>query len=191
MQRGCVRSIEGEYGRYKQLAEAAMAQLTIDQLGSSSGGDNSIVTLVWHISGNLQSRFTDFLSSDGEKLWRQRDEEFESRLVGRSALLEKWNEGWTVLLAALASLNDEDLTRLVTIRNVSLSVQEALHRSLAHTSYHVGQIVLLGRQAKKDEWQFLSIPPGGSESYNRDPRLEKAANPAVVPGHAAPSDDSS
>lgn len=172
--RDVVHSIEGEYRRYRKLAEDAMAQLDEPALcRDAPGGGNSIAALVWHLSGNLASRFTDFLSSDGEKPWRKRDEEFEARLVSREELLAKWGRGWEVLVATLATLSDADLSRSVAIRGTPLRVDEALHRSLAHTAYHVGQIVLLAKSAQGARWKYLSIPPGMSEQYNRAPTKEK------------------
>jgi uncharacterized damage-inducible protein DinB len=173
--REIISSIEAEYSRYKILGEGAIRQTREDEL--SRAGDNngnSIAVLVWHISGNLKSRFTDFLNSDGEKPWRNRDAEFESRTgVTASELFERWNEGWTALLNALDSLSDDDLSRTVTIRGVDFRVHEALHRLLAHTSYHVGQIVYLAKSFRGSEWKTLSIPPGKSEEYNRNPTREK------------------
>src|SRR5687768_2685262 len=137
-----VESIRGEYLRYKNLAEAAIRQAPDDQLSTLASADsNSIAAICWHVSGNLKSRFTEFLTADGEKPWRDREEEFAARQVERAELLARWNDGWTVLLAALSELTDEALSREVTIRGQKVLVIEALHRSLAHTSYHVGQIV--------------------------------------------------
>jgi hypothetical protein len=127
------------------------------------------------MSGNLRSRFTDFLVSDGEKPWRHRDEEFEERTVSRDALLAKWDEGWQALFAALSGLRDDQLSSTVTIRSQPLKVHEALHRSLAHAAYHVGQIVYLGKMFQGTEWKYLSIPPGGSVAYNQAPGSEKPA----------------
>jgi uncharacterized damage-inducible protein DinB len=161
--RQVVSSIEAEYRRYKLLAEAAIHQLDDEQLGESGGADlNSIATLTWHVSGNLKSRFTDFLTADGEKPWRDREAEFRPRRVKQAALLEQWEEGWGVLFATLHDLTDSDLARSVTIRGYPLSVAEALHRSLAHISYHVGQIVFIAKAMCGREWENLSIPPGQS-----------------------------
>jgi Protein of unknown function (DUF1572) len=160
-------SIESEFRRYKQLAEGAIAQLDEGDFSRPAGAGNSVAILVWHVSGNLKSRFTDFLTSDGEKPWRARDEEFVSRSVTRAQLLDKWEEGWTVLFSALGTLNGEDLTRTVTIRNQPLAVHEALERSLSHASYHVGQIVYIAKSLRGDRWKYLSIPPGKSEEVNK------------------------
>ncbi len=177
--RQILASIEGEYRRYRVLGEKAIAQLTDEQLTQTSGpGTNSVTTLVWHISGNLESRFTDFLKSDGEKPWRDRDAEFQPRAAPRAELTAKWEKGWTVLFRSLAELQDEQLQSLVTIRGVPLLIHEALHRSLAHTSYHVGQIVFLAKTLRGGGWRYLSIPPGKSAAYNENPIAEKPPGPA-------------
>jgi hypothetical protein len=163
-----VASVEHELRRYKTLAENAMAQVDEAALNRVSAGfNNSIAILVWHISGNLKSRFLDFLNSDGEKPWRARDEEFVARQVSRAELLEKWDEGWRVALDAVGGLSDPDLDRTVTIRQEPLRVHQALHRALAHVAYHVGQIVYVAKASSGDAWKFLSIPPGMSEEYNK------------------------
>ena len=162
-----LNSIESEYRRYKGLGEGAIAQLDDADFSKPAGGGNSIAILVWHISGNLKSRFTDFVTSDGEKPWRARDEEFVDRSVTRAQLLEKWEEGWRVLFAALATLQPDDLERTVTIRSQAMAVHDALHRSLAHVSYHVGQIVYIAKALRGDTWKYMSIPPGKSEEFNR------------------------
>jgi uncharacterized damage-inducible protein DinB len=169
-----IQSIRAEYLRYKNLGEKATAQLDGAALSATpQGGGNSIATICWHLSGNFRSRFTDFLTSDGEKPWRKRDEEFEPRAVSRDELLEKWEQGWRVLLEALDGLTDADLERTVTIRNQPFSVTEALLRSLAHASYHVGQIVYAAKMARGDQWEYLSIPPGQSDQYNQNPILDR------------------
>ena len=169
-----IESIRAEYLRYKSLGEKTIAQLDGAALSAPpAGGGNSIATICWHVSGNFRSRFTDFLTSDGEKPWRKREEEFEARAVTRDELLDKWNEGWSVLLSTLDSLTDADLDRTVTIRNQGLSVCEALLRSLAHASYHVGQIVYAAKAALGPEWRYLSIPPGESDRYNLQPTLDR------------------
>jgi hypothetical protein len=177
--REIVGSIEAEYRRYKALGDRAIEQLGHEQLSQVMGsGGNSVATLVWHISGNLVSRFTDFLQSDGEKSWRDRDAEFRPCAVPRAELHEKWEKGWMVLFRSLAELDDERLHAVVKIRGAALSVHEALHRSLAHTSYHVGQIVFVAKALRGGEWRHLSIPPGGSAAYNANPVGEKPPEPA-------------
>lgn len=171
-----IKSIEAEYLRYKALAESALAQVPEDALAQTGPADgNSLAVICWHLSGNLKSRFTDFLTSDGEKPWRNREEEFVARSVSRAELMEKWSEGWQALLGALQELTDADLANTVLIRGQPLLVHEALHRSLAHASYHVGQIVYLAHALCGATWRYLSIPPGGSAAYNANPLFEKAA----------------
>lgn len=171
-----VQSIRAEYVRYKALGEAAFAQLGDHQLAwTAADNANSIATIVWHVSGNLASRFTDLLTTDGEKPTRNRDEEFARRSVTQAELVEKWEQGWRVLFGTLDALTDADLTRSVTIRSQSMLVHEALHRSLAHTSYHVGQILFIAKAQSGPAWRYLSIPPGQSAAYNADPRSERPA----------------
>ena len=171
---GIVASIRSEFLRYRDLGDKAIAQLDDAALtAAAAGGGNSIATICWHMSGNFRSRFTEFLTSDGEKPWRKRDEEFEPRSVTRAELRQKWDAGWNVLLGALDTLTDDDLGRTVTIRGQGLSVQDALLRSLAHASYHVGQIVYAAKAAQGSAWKYLSIPPGESEKYNQAPVLDK------------------
>jgi len=168
--RTVIESIEAEYRRYKKLGEGAIAQLTPAQLCQvPTRSENSVAMIVWHMSGNFKSRFTDFLTSDGEKPDRNRESEFAPRNVSGEELMRKWNEGWEVLFGALSGLDDGDLARSVTIRGLSLTVLAALHRSLAHASYHVGQIVFLGKMLRGPDWRFLTIPPGLSEQVNRNP----------------------
>ena len=162
-----VEAIADEFTRYKALGEAAIAQLDDDELGLiGSDGGNSIVSIVWHLAGNLESRFTDFRTSDGEKPWRDRDDEFVLRSVTKSALLEKWERGWRALLAAIGELSDADLLQTVTIRRQQLRIDQALQRSLAHSAYHIGQIVFLAKQIRSGGWLCLSIPLGGSAAHN-------------------------
>jgi hypothetical protein len=160
-----IDSIRAEYLRYKALAEGAIDQLGDGELSAPGpNGGNSIAVICWHISGNLKSRFTEFLTSDGEKPWRSRDEEFKARSVTRPTLLAKWAEGWNVLLGALDGLSDEQLELTVTIRGQPLRVHQALHRSLAHISYHVGQIVYIAKAMRGKDWRYLSIAPGKSDA---------------------------
>jgi uncharacterized protein DUF1572 len=177
MKNDIVKSVEAEYRRYKATAEGAFEQVADDKLSKAgAGGGNSLAILCWHISGNLKSRFTDFLSSDGEKPWRQREEEFADRSVSPSEFMAKWEEGWSVLFATLDSIGDDQLSDEIHIRGQAMRVHEALHRSLSHTSYHVGQIVYIAHAFAGDEWRYLSIPPGGTAAYNAAPTMEKALN---------------
>lgn len=167
--------IEAEFERYKLIGERAMRQLRPEQLNVRTGQGNSIAIIVWHVAGNLESKFTDLLTTDGEKPWRDRDSEFEERDVTPAEVTDKWERGWGVLFGELAALTDDDLAVPITIRGVPFRVDEALLRSLAHLAYHVGQIVLLARSFRGDDWEYLSIPPGQSEAYNRNPVLEKSS----------------
>jgi uncharacterized damage-inducible protein DinB len=174
-----VQSIRAEYLRYKALAEAAIRQLSDAELSTPGpSGGNSIAIVCWHLSGNLRSRFTDFLTSDGEKPWRKREEEFAARTVSREELLAKWEQGWEAVLGTLDNLTDEQLGQTVTIRGQGLRVHEALHRSVALAAYHVGQIVYLAKSIRGSQWSYLSIPPGGSDAYNKDAKFERAASHA-------------
>ncbi|HEY2380076.1 MAG TPA: DUF1572 family protein [Terriglobia bacterium] len=173
--RQIVSSLEGEWRRYKALGEGAFRQLRDDEFGKSGPGDNnSMAVMVWHIAGNLKSRFTDFLTADGEKSWRKRDTEFEPRVgITRAEVLSRWNDGWAVLFSALEPLQDEDLFRTVSIRGEQFTVVDALQRLVAHTSYHVGQIVYLAKSFRGTSWDSLSIPLGKSEEYNRNPASQR------------------
>jgi Protein of unknown function (DUF1572) len=160
--REILTSIEHEYRRYKKLGERAFEQAKDDELTVIPTPEgNSMAMLAWHLSGNFKSRFTDFLTSDGEKPWRDRESEFEARTVSRADLLARWEEGWSILFQALSGLSDDALGQRVTIRGEESSVLQALHRSLAHASYHVGQVVYLAKSFRGGAWRSLSIPRGG------------------------------
>jgi hypothetical protein len=153
---------------YKNLAERAMAQVTDEQLLAVLDDEmNSIAIIVKHMAGNMRSRWTDFLTSDGEKPDRYRDTEFVDPPPGREALLEMWGEGWRRVLGTLESLSEQDVQRTVTIRGEAHSVMQAIHRQIAHYAYHCGQIVLLAKHFKANEWQSLSVPRGQSTKFNR------------------------
>jgi hypothetical protein len=169
-----LRSIVAEFRRYKALGEGAMKQLSEAELHRPApGGGNSVTAIAWHVAGNFNSRFADFLTSDGEKPDRDRESEFEKRAPSRNDLMSHWERGWRTLFDALADLKVEDLGGTVTIRGVTHTVPEALHRSLAHTSYHVGQMLYAGKAMKGADWLYLTIPPGESEVYNQNPTKEK------------------
>lgn len=164
----------GEYRRYKLTAEKALAQVSDDDLNRVPVHDgNSMAMLVRHLTGNLLSRFTDFLTTDGEKPWRNRDEEFEERTYTRGEVDDMWVRAWDVMDKTLEELAEDDLTRTVRIRDQELTVHAALARSLAHLSYHVGQMILLARMARGGAWEWISVPKGGSEAYNRNPTKER------------------
>jgi hypothetical protein len=173
---GVIASLLDEYRRYKALTEAAIGQVRDEQLTElGPAGGNSIDMLIRHLAGNLQSRFTDFRTSDGEKPWRKRDDEFEHVSLSRAALMEQWERAWAVVLGEVEKLTDADLGETVTVRRQPLRIDEALHRSLAHTAYHVGQIVYLAKEMSGEGWRTLSIPKGKSEEYNRQATAETAA----------------
>jgi uncharacterized damage-inducible protein DinB len=157
-----IDSFQTELSRYRAIGEKALAQVPDEALDAvPAPGGNSLATLVRHLSGNMKSRFTDFLTTDGEKPWRERDREFEQWHPSREELDAVWREGWAVLEDALERLSDSHLQRQVTIRGRNLTVHDALSRALAHVAYHVGQIVLLARMHAAGEWDWLSIPKGG------------------------------
>jgi len=163
-----------EYHRYRLLAEKAIAQVSDEALNRRLTEEgNSIAMIARHVGGNLASRFSGFLTEDGEKPWRDRDAEFETRDYTRPEVREWWARGWDVLERELGALDDGDLARAVRIRGQSLTVHAALCRSLSHVAYHVGQIVLLARGTSGEAWQSLSIPKGQSAEYNLNPTREK------------------
>jgi uncharacterized protein DUF1572 len=169
-----IKDFINEYARYRSIGEKAIGQVSDDALNKVLGRDNnSIAIIVRHIGGNLASRFTDFLTSDGEKAWRDRDSEFQEARYDRSEVERIWSEGWGVLEFELSKLTAEQLQQQVYIRGQAWTVHEALCRSLAHLSYHVGQIVLLARMLNEGEWQWISIPKGQSSEYNLHPTKEK------------------
>lgn len=163
-----------EYDRYRALGERAIAQVPDAALNHvSSPEGNSIAMIVRHLSGNFASRFTDFLTSDGEKPWRDREREFAEQTYTRAEVERMWAEGFGVVTTALDGLTDAHLSRDVLIRGQPLTVHAALCRSLAHAAYHVGQIVLQARELADRPWQSLSIPRGQSAAYNAAPTLER------------------
>ncbi len=159
---------------YKDLAEKTFAQLNDQQIHWQPAGEpNNIYIIVKHMSGNMLSRFTDFLTTDGEKPWRQRDAEFvdDAPNATMADMLAMWNKGWDCLISTIDSLQEADLSKTVLIRTEPLIVIDALNRQLSHYPYHVGQIVYLGKIMRTEGWQSLSIPVGQSQQYNK----EKAA----------------
>jgi len=165
------RSIVDAFARafrsQKHLAEAAIKQLPDGHLRESlDGNTNCIAVLMKHIGGNLRSRFNEFLTSDGEKPWRDRDDEFVATFDSRDQMVHAWEQGWNELFEALQQLTSDDLDRTVTIRSESHTVPDALARALAHVSYHVGQIVQTARVLSKDNWSVITVPKGGSTAHN-------------------------
>ena len=158
---------------YKSLGEKAMAQVKDEALlWAPDEKSNSISVIVKHLSGNMISRWTDFLSSDGEKPWRKRDDEFEESIQSREDINLRWQQGWKCLMDSLHSLKPEDMEKTVYIRNMGQSVEDAIIRQLAHYASHVGQIIYIARLANEGDWKSLTIPKGESESYNQE-RFDK------------------
>lgn len=152
---------------YKTLGEKAMAQIGDEQLNWQANEDsNSVANIVKHLWGNMMSRWTDFLTTDGEKPWRQRDAEFENDTPDRATVMQWWEDGWKCLFDALNSITDEDLERVIYIRNEGHTILEAINRQIAHYSYHVGQIVYLSKLKSTEGWKSLSIPRNQSDTYN-------------------------
>ena len=150
---------------YKKLAEGAMAQVTDEELTVTLDSEmNSIALVVKHMAGNMRSRWTDFLTTDGEKPDRQRDSEFVEPFTSRAELMERWEAGWDHVWRALGNLTDADMDRVVTIRGERHSVMQAINRQLAHYSYHVGQIVMLAKHFRSEQWKSLTIPK--KKAYN-------------------------
>jgi Protein of unknown function (DUF1572) len=164
-----LESVKKQFLYYKTLGEKAMEQLEPEQLFTAVNEDtNSIATIVKHVSGNMLSRWTDFLTTDGEKEWRNRDAEFENDLQSKEEVFAFWNKGWDCFLNTLNSLKTEQLSEIIYIRNEGHTVIEAINRQLAHYPYHVGQIVFYAKQLKKDNWDSLSIPKNKSGNYNAE-----------------------
>jgi hypothetical protein len=162
-----LESVKKQFLYYKTLGEKAMDQLDSEQLFFAVNEEtNSIATIVKHLSGNMLSRWTDFLTTDGEKEWRNRDAEFEETIKSKTELLQTWDKGWSCLFEALNSLKPEQLSEIIYIRNEGHSIVEAINRQLSHYPYHVGQIVFYAKMLKKTEWESLSIPKNKSNSYN-------------------------
>jgi hypothetical protein len=170
----CMRA---EFRVYKRMAEKSLAQVPDDALHARLDAEsNSLAVVVRHVANNLRSRFTDFLTTDGEKPDRQRDREFEESPHARAELLADWEDGWARLTATLDALTVDDLARDVVIRGEPHTVVRALHRALAHIASHVGQIVLLSKHYAGDSWRTLSVPRGESDAFNAKMRekFEKA-----------------
>lgn len=152
---------------YKELGDKTFEQLAeADFHYQPNNESNSIAIIIQHMAGNMLSRFTNFLTEDGEKEWRNRDTEFEEQQLSKDQLLQKWNEGWNCYLSVVNNLTEEDLLKTITIRSEALTVIDALNRQLAHYPYHVGQIVYIGRMIKEELWNNLSIAKGKSNDFN-------------------------
>lgn len=168
MKSSYLESIEKQFLYYKMLGEKAMEQLGEEQLFWQYNQEtNSIAILVNHIVGNMLSRFTDFLTTDGEKAWRNRDAEFENPFSSKNELITYWDKGWTCLKDTLSKLTESDLETIVYIRNDGHTVIEAMNRQLAHYAYHIGQLVFIAKMLKNEEWRTLSIAKSKSNDYNK------------------------
>lgn len=164
-----LESVIKQFEYYKLLGEKALAQLSDEQLFQvPSIESNTMAVIVQHLSGNMLSRWTDFLTTDGEKEWRNRDAEFDDVISTKEELYAAWNKGWSVFLNTLNSLIEEDLTKIVYIRNQGHTVMEAINRQLAHYPYHIGQMVYLAKYLVSQPWESLSIPKNQSKEYNAE-----------------------
>ncbi len=167
MQEDYIQSVIKQFEYYKSVGEKTFDQLNeADLFWHYNEASNAISIIVNHLWGNMRSRWTDFLNSDGEKEWRDRDLEFESVIKTKAELFLKWNEGWRCLFDALHAINDSNFYQKVYIRNQEHSIIEAVNRQLAHYAYHIGQIAYIGRMIKDNEWQSLTIPKGESKIFN-------------------------
>ena len=169
MENSYLTSTLKQFEYYKNLGDKTISQLSIDELRKEFAEDsNSIAIIVKHIVGNMLSRWTNFLTEDGEKEWRQRDKEFEDTFESKDELLNYWNKGLHCLFDAIQPLNDKNLEQIIYIRNQEHTVSEAINRQLAHYAYHIGQLVFLGKLTKGKHWKSLSISKGQSTTYNKD-----------------------
>ena len=163
-----LNSIKKQFEYYKAVGEKTFDQLNEnDFFWQYNEESNSIAIIVNHLWGNMKSRWTDFLIADGEKEWRNRDLEFEAVIKSKKELLQKWNDGWNCLFEALNAVHEENFNTKVYIRNQEHSILEAFNRQFAHYSYHIGQIVYIGRMLKGADWNSLTIPKGQSTEYNK------------------------
>jgi len=161
---------------YKDLGEKTFAQLEEKDLHwQPSSESNSIAVIVQHVAGNMLSRWTNFLTEDGEKEWRQRDDEFEAHDYSKEQIVDIWNKGWSCFLDALASLAPDDLLKTIYIRSETMTAIDAINRQLAHYPYHVGQILYIGRMIRNENWKSLSIPKGQSQQYNQSADIKDPA----------------
>ncbi len=164
-----IASAQKQFQYYKLLGDKTIAQLSDAELfWQYNTESNSVAIIIKHLWGNMLSRWTDFLTADGEKDWRKRDEEFELMAENRENILEKWEAGWHCLFAALDAINEENFDTLVYIRNQGHTITEAINRQLTHYAYHVGQMVFIGKMIKGNQWNSLSIPKGKSKNYNQE-----------------------
>jgi Protein of unknown function (DUF1572) len=161
--------VRRQFRGHKRLGEGALAQLTDAQLFTTLDPEsNSVAIVIKHLAGNMRSRFTDFLTADGEKPDRHRDQEFElTASTTRAEVMQWWEQGWACVFTAVEALKAEDVMRIVYIRHEPHTVLQALNRQVAHYAYHVGQIVFLAKHLRSSEWKSLSVPRGKSEEFNQ------------------------
>lgn len=179
-----------QFKYYKMLGDQTIAQLPDDTLFWQYNEEcNSIATIIKHLYGNMLSRWTDFLTTDGEKEWRNRDAEFQNDLNTKKQVLELWEEGWHCLFTTLNALTEADLSKTIYIRNQGHSVVEAINRQLAHYPYHIGQIVYLGKMICNEKWVSLSIPKGTSTSYNAEKFAKEKHNEHFTQEYLKPNKD--
>ncbi|MFD0861633.1 DUF1572 domain-containing protein [Sungkyunkwania multivorans] len=164
-----LESVLKQFHYYKLLGDKTIERLSEEDIHWQYNEEsNSVAIIVKHIVGNMLSRWTNFLTEDGEKEWRHRDQEFEDSYKDKKELLQAWKKGWQCLFDAIEPLNAGDEMRIVYIRNQGHTVQEAINRQLAHYPFHIGQIVFLGKMLKGKDWESLSIPKGESATYNKE-----------------------
>lgn len=161
-------TVKRDFEQYKLLGEKTLSQLDEQDLfWKYNTASNSIAVIINHLHGNMKSRWTDFLTTDGEKTWRKRDLEFENQLATKKQVLVKWNDGWACVFDALNQINKENFNTKIYIRNQEHSIVQAINRQVAHYAYHVGQLVYLGRMIKGKDWKNLSIADGKSKAFNQ------------------------
>lgn len=162
-------SIQKQFQYYKSLGDKTFAQLNEEQFFWQAGEEsNSIAIITKHIAGNMLSRWTNFLIEDGEKSWRNRDDEFVNSFATKEEVFAYWEQGWSCLFTAINSLKESDLEKIVHIRNQGHTVVEAINRQLCHYSYHIGQLVFLGKMLQNEKWKSLSIPKNASKNFNQE-----------------------
>ena len=172
-----LKVIQGRFNSVKDLGDKTISQLSGDEIHwVLNEGSNSVAVIVKHLNGNMTSRWSHFLTSDGEKSNRNRDQEFEDTLSSKPELITSWEKGWTILFQSLSELEEKDLLKTVYIRGEGHTVLEAIERQLAHYAYHIGQIVFIGKQLKGTNWESLSIPKGESEEYLQQMRKINHSN---------------
>ena len=156
-----------QFRHYKERAEKAIKQLSEEELHwKPNEASNNIAIIIKHLSGNMHSRWVDFLMTDGEKIYRHRDTEFADDLQAKTEIIRSWENGWALLFTTIENLKESDLHKTVTLRQQPISVLQAIQTEVAHISYHLGQILYIGKQIKDNDWIILSIPKNGSKEFN-------------------------